>query len=309
MGRPLRRTLVALGLVLLLAVAGVLAISWQAGQGLLHPVRKLDARTPYDVGLNWTLATVTTSDGVRLLGWWIPADATPQDNATVVFLHGYGDSKAQGLQLFPFLHNLSVNVLAIDQHADGQSGGAYATGGLLETRDVDAALDWVEARPGFARDPRIALLGWSAGGAAVLRAAPDRPDVDAVITDAAFVRLQDIVDSSIGEFTGLPRWPFGPLAVRFASASVGLHLADDAPVDSVRALRVPLLLVQGGADRIVTPEQVDELAAAATNVPPPGPQVLKVPGAGHVASHKTDPRAYERTVGAFLNATILRPVA
>ncbi len=313
MRKSARYALLTTVAILVVAAIAVPVVSWKAGQSLLHPERKHDPRTPTNASLSWSWANFTTSDNVPLVGWWMPADATPADNATVIFVHGYGDSKAQGLPVYPFLHNLSVNVLAFDTRADGFSGGAYTTAGLLETRDVDAALDWLKRQPGFSQDPRVVLFGWSAGGATVLRSAPDRPDVDAVISDASFSRLQHIVDSSIGEFTNLPRWPFGPLAARFAGWSVGLNLNDDAPVESIPRIHVPILLIQGLNDTIVTPDQVDELAKAATGVPSSfgSVQVLKVPGAKHVKDYATAPTVYEQKVGAFLRAALpdarLRP--
>ncbi|MHB8633416.1 MAG: alpha/beta hydrolase [Thermoplasmatota archaeon] len=284
----------ALLVAVLIVVGAVLAVSWQAGQGLLHPARRVDSRTPTEVGLRWSWANFTTADAVPLVGWWMPAAKVAP---TVIFLHGYGESKAQGLVLYPFLHNATFNVLAYDARADGQSGGPYTTAGLLETRDVAAALEWVSRRP--EGDGRVALFGWSAGAATALRAAPDEPSVAAVVADSSFSRLQHIVDSSIGEFTHLPRWPFGPLAVGLAGMSVGLDLHADAPVESAAHIHVPVLLIQGLADTTVTPDQVDELAAA-----DPAAQVMKVPGAAHVRSHVTEPAPYEANVTTFLHAAL-----
>ncbi len=295
-----RRTkwIIAVGIVLILVLSGVMAVSWVAGQSLLHPKRDTNTSTPSALNLTWQWANFTTADDVPIVGWWIPADNA---TGTVIFLHGYSDAKAQGLPMFPFLHNASVNVMAFDFRAHGQSGGAYTTAGLLETREVDAAILWVENRTH--RDERnIVLLGWSMGGAAAINAAAHYPDLGGVIADASFSRLHNIVDTSIGKFTGLPRWPFGPLAVKFASMSIGIDINDNAPVEAIASFHGPLLLIQGLADTTVVPSNVDEIAAAA-----PQAVVWKVPGAGHTECYKTDPHGYELHVVAFLAAHLSNP--
>ncbi|MEA3189622.1 MAG: uncharacterized protein QOD77_204 [Thermoplasmata archaeon] len=287
-----RRWKVLLAAVALL-LAAVLAVSWKAGQDLLHPARDTGAGTPTDMGLAWTWANFTARDGVPLVGWWMPANATTDQ--TVLFLHGYGDAKDQGLPLYPSLHNHSVNVLAFDFRAHGQSGGDHTTVGLDEVADVQGALDWLENKTGHA-DPAVVLLGWSMGGATAIHVAALDPRIDGIVTDGAFSRLQRIVETSISEFTGLPKWPFGPLAVQFAGMSIGVDLGNHAPVEWLVDYHGPILLVQGAADTAVTPDQVDELHRSAERA-----DVWKVEGAGHVEAHEHAQAEYEARVAAFLD--------
>ncbi|HLE48207.1 MAG TPA: alpha/beta fold hydrolase, partial [Candidatus Thermoplasmatota archaeon] len=209
-------TILGASSVLGLLLVAILAISWISGQGLLHPDREQPPETPSNVGLTWFSANFTTEDNVELVGWWMPADGSAEDNATVIFLHGYTDSKNQSLEPAPFLHEAGYNVLAFDFRAQGFSGGNFASAGILEIRDVRAAIAWLKAQPGFPTDPAVALFGWSMGGATGLSAAPDLPEVDAVIADGSFSKLQNIVDTSIVHFIkkqigfGVPRWPIGP---------------------------------------------------------------------------------------------------
>lgn len=290
-----KRIIWASSILLGLLLIGVLVVSWKSGKALLHPEREQVANTPTGLGLEWEWANFTTDDGVPLVGWWMPANGSA--NETVVFLHGYGDSKNQSLEVAPALHAAGFNVLAFDFRAHGYSGGAYTTAGLVETRDVRAALDWLEARPEMGPDPPIALMGWSMGAAIALRSAPLFPEVDAVIADSAFSKMQHIVDSSISHFTGLPRWPFGPLAVTFAGWSIGKDISDNQPVRDIGNIHRPILLIQGLGDTVVTPGQVDELARAAGE----GVAVFKVAGATHVEAHLTAPEEYDSRVTDFLD--------
>lgn len=282
-------------------LVAILVISWVAGQGLLHPKREQFPETPSAVGLAWSHANFTTEDHVGLVGWWMPADATPSDNASVIFLHGYTDSKNQSLEVAPFLHAGGYNVLAFDFRAQGYSGGAYATAGILEVRDVKAAVAWLN-RTLNVTDPKIALFGWSMGGATGISASPSIPEVDAVIADGSFSRLQNIVDTSIVHFIkgqigfSVPRWPIGPLSVQLAAWSVGVELDSNPPVEAIQRFEGPVLLIQGLADNRVYPNNLEELArAGGENV-----ETLRIAGAGHVRCHATDPVAYEAGVLQFL---------
>lgn len=294
--RPMRRRtkwILAVSVAAALVVGAVCGISWKAGQDLLHPERQASALTPGNLNLTWQWANFTTGDGVEVVGWWVPASAV-RANGTVIFLHGYSESKAQGLALTPFLHNASYNVLLFDFRAHGESGGDHTTVGLRETQEVSAAVAWVRGKAGHG-DARTFILGWSMGAAAALNAAAGQPGVGGIVADASFSKLQNIVDTSISHFTGLPKWPFGPLAVLFASASAGIEISDNEPAKAIADYRGPLLLIQGLDDVTVTPEQVDEIAAAA-----PQATVWKVPGCVHTECYKIDRPGYEAKVLEFL---------
>jgi uncharacterized protein len=311
MRRPSRKMVLwsAGGLGVFLVVA-ILVVSWFSGQGLLHPDRELLATTPTESGLVWEWSNFTAEDGVPLVGWWMPADPTPADNGTVIFLHGYGDSKAQSLEVAPFLHRGGYNVLAFDFRASGESGGDYSSAGILEVRDVAAAVHAVASKPGMPSDPWIALVGWSMGGATAIRSAPRLPEVDAVITDGAFSRLQNIVDTSITHFfkktigIALPKWPFGPLAVTFAGWSIGQDIGDNVPARDIKDLDRPILLIHGTADTTVTPQNLEDLIEAH-----PTAQVLRIQDGLHVRSYLAGPELYEATVLAFLDDATGDPAA
>jgi uncharacterized protein len=289
-------------------VAAILVISWISGQGLLHPDRELGTGTPSDAGLRWSWANFTTADAVPIVGWWMPADESPEDNVTVFFLHGYGDAKNQSLGAAKFLVPAGYNVLAFDFRACGESGGAYTTAGILEVREVEAALHWLQNQSGFPDDPSLVLFGWSMGGAVALRAAAKIEGVRAVVADGSYSKLQNIVDTSIVHFIkdaigfSVPRWPIGPLSVQFASWSVGVELDDFPPRAAIGQLTMPILLIQGDNDTTVLPSNVEELAEEGG----PNVEVFRVPNAKHVGSLTADPVGYPARVLEFLNRTVVR---
>lgn len=286
----------------LLLVGGLVgAVSYELADRLLHPPRELRDATPAWRGLDYERIGLATDDGVPLVGWWVPAE---EARGTVVFLHGYGASKAQSLAVLPFLHRAGYHVLTFDFRAHGESGGTYTTVGLEEARDVRAAVEWLRGRPEAATD-RVALFGWSMGGAAALIAAPDLPEVEAVITDSTFARLDNVVSHSLSAFTGLPHRPFGTLSILFASWMAHRSVTDNEPVGFAQHLGRPLLVIQGDRDPIARAESDGEPLARAAGV---FGELWIVPEADHVNARRADPAAYEARVVEFLGRH-LAPVA
>ena len=291
----LRALALALAALVLLAGAAVAYVSWRSADELVHPERSLPATTPADAGLAYERVTFDSADGIPLVGWWMPAGADAA--GTVVFLHGYGDGKHQSLRLAPALHDAGYHVLAFDFRAHGESGGAHTTVGLDETRDVAGALAWLAQQPG-ADAERVALVGFSMGAAAALNAAASLPEVDALVSDSGFATLENVASNSITHFTGLPKYPFGPLSVLFAGWMVGRDVAENAPARAAASLDVPVLVVQGEADTIAFPE---DDGAAIFRAAPAGSLLWLVPGASHVGAVEAEPAEYATRVVAFLD--------
>ncbi|MGQ0742878.1 MAG: alpha/beta hydrolase [Acidimicrobiales bacterium] len=110
--------------------------------------------------------TLTTSDGVRLAGAYLPGPPTAE--VAVVLVHGFALS-SRTPRIHAFAHQLAtrVPVLVPDLRGHGGSGGLCALASQ-EAADVAAA---VHAVPG---DLPVVTVGISLGGAAVLLHAGDR---------------------------------------------------------------------------------------------------------------------------------------
>lgn len=267
-------------------------MSWRSADQLVHPGRALGGATPADVGLAYENASFSADAGA-LAAWWVPAENA---TGTVVFLHGYGDSKAQAVPLLPFLHEAGYHVVAFDFRAHGESAGDVTTVGLDEVADVRAAIAFAQAKDPAAADD-LALLGFSMGAATALNAAAVAPEVDVVVADSAFATLTNIASNSINHFTDLPRFPFGPLSVLMAGWIIGKSVGDNAPVRALASVSAPVLIIQGEEDVIAFPDDDGRALAAAA---PPGSQIWLVPGAAHVQAHAVAPAEYEARVATFL---------
>ncbi|VTU26557.1 hydrolase CocE/NonD family protein [Variovorax sp. PBL-E5] len=124
-------------------------------------------------------------DGLRLSGWLMLPATPPQ--GTVIALHGCGglyatagsrkgELNARHQAMGDMLVDQGYAVLFPDSFTSRgvheictQRIGARALGQTERRRDVLASLDWVAAQP-WADARKVALLGWSHGGSAVLAA-------------------------------------------------------------------------------------------------------------------------------------------
>lgn len=210
---------------------------------------------------------LVTADGARLHGTLRGSGTT-----WVVLAHGFGGSTRR-----PSLVRVAAalapvaTVLSYDARGHGRSTGR-TTLGLREALDVDAAVAAARA----AGAERVVTVGFSMGGAAVLRQAGlrglpvaghrlDAPP-DAVVSISATSgwtgstravrRLEHLVLTRPGRLACR-------VALRTRVAS-GFDRGEPAPVDVVgRVAPLPLLLVHGTADHYFPVEAAHALAAAA----------------------------------------------
>ncbi|MGD9997016.1 MAG: alpha/beta hydrolase, partial [Ilumatobacteraceae bacterium] len=129
------------------------------------PRPSLGSTTPADVGLDFVDAVLTTSDGVRLSGWYVPS----ANGAAVVLLHGASSTRSNVLGHAAVLARHGYGVLLYDARGHGRSDGRAMELGWYGDLDVAAAVDFLAARPDVdAR--RIGAIGMSMGGEQVIGA-------------------------------------------------------------------------------------------------------------------------------------------
>jgi alpha-beta hydrolase superfamily lysophospholipase len=231
------------------------------------------------LGFPYQAVEFTTSDGLRIDGWWVPAHylgppgAGPKDpmwgKRTVILCHGLGANKGNQFVLARELVPGGFNVLAFDFRAHGESGGHTTSFGDLERRDVLAAVRWVrEHRAGGAE--RIFGLGISMGGAALLGAAADDSRegraIDAVAVVNTYDDLGSLAESLADRFLAPPFNYVGThVAVPIASLHAGSNLSAFRPAAKVDALAPrPLLVVHGRGDVTIKFDHGQRLFEAAS---------------------------------------------
>ena len=161
--------------------------------------------------------TLTTSDGVPISGWWIPAQ---NPRGTVVLVHGLNRTRIEMVKRVEPLHAWGFNCILIDLRHHGASGGERSTFGLTEKLDVRAATDFALSK---SLGP-VVLWGVSLGGATVTLAAADDPRVKGLIADSSYDTLPNTVRHHLGIARGfryrgipvlklVPPWPTADLVL------------------------------------------------------------------------------------------------
>ena len=236
---------------------------------------------------------ITAMDNAALRASWLaPGDPSGR---CVLFLHGSGGSRARAVPFTPMLREAGYGVLAPDSRAHGESGGDYVMFGILEKRDALAWAEWMRSHGCRS----VYGLGESLGASVLILAAEMGPAFDAIVADSAFADLLSAAEDRIVRRLPLPGLISRPLAktavkgdALVARAAYGVDFARVKPVESIRSVSAPILLIHGADDSRTPPADARALAAAA----PDTAELWLVPGAEHIRSFRTSPKQYRSRV-------------
>jgi acylglycerol lipase len=220
------------------------------------------------------------ADGNCLQGYaWAPTDGAPR--AVLVVVHGLGDHARRYGALAQALNAQGVAVLAQDHRGHAGSGGARQRIDSVEQAAGDVELALREATRRWPGAPQV-LHGHSFGGLVVthVAAASTQPLAGVVVSSAALQRPQGVSDGQVAVVRTLsalaPSLGLDPLdpskvvrepAAQAAIAADPLIAKEKLPARTVAALltgvdavqaqlatvRLPLLVLHGGADTVTPP--------------------------------------------------------
>jgi fermentation-respiration switch protein FrsA (DUF1100 family) len=263
----------------------------------VHPPRERITRTPASLDLPFEDVSFLTSDGLRLAGWFLPA---AQDGPAIILGHGFGRSRQEMLDVADMLYRNHYDVLLFDWRAHGESEGERTTFGYEETKDLAAALRYLQSRPDV--DPqRIGVLGNSMGGAIAIRGAAILPELKAVVSDSPYPSLVDTIDVGVRRRGPLGLWPLRPVAAFIGTATLGVDPELVSPVDEIAAISPrPVLILHGGKDELI-PEDTGERLYAAAGEPK---YLWYAPDAAHVRLLSRYPEEYKARVLSFFDAAL-----
>jgi len=248
-------------------------------------------RSPEDVGLHVESVEFRTSDGLTLRGWWSAGKA---DFPVIIFCHGLNRSRLELLERAGEASKRGYNVLLFDLRNHGESDRAHTTLGILESRDVAAASQYVRVKaPG---QPQL-LWGVSMGAATALLAVRDYGGFAGVVSDSSFPSFRETIEHHVRLLFHIPSFPVANLLVWITG--VRLHLDPDSGnvEEAVRRFgNVPVLFIAGGADRRMPPGVAQRLFDANQS---PLKKLLVVPGAGHGEAFATNRTLYLDAVFRF----------
>jgi uncharacterized protein len=252
--------------------------------------------TPGNYGWDFEEVWFSARDGVKLHGWYIPADQN--SNRTVIVCHGHSGNKANDLDYVEFLRAGGYNVFLFDFRCHGRStctpeGCGF---GHTERYDVHGAVDYLVGRG----QDRLAIMGFSMGAAIAIRAAAENPYLRAVISDSAYARLGYSIAGESTRMFKIPFWAARPLGVYGWQVFRGHHripARDVHPIDYIGKLAPrPVFITHGGLDYITRVFQAHLLYKAASEPK----ELWIVDDTDHTQQFVKYPAEYARRVLGFL---------
>lgn len=277
-------------------LAGYLTYTGLKGShDLMFPKKETFAKPPSEFGMPYEEVAFKSHDGLKLVGWYVPASA-PTTRAIMIF-HGHGSNKDAVFEKYALWLQDDYNLFVYDQRYSGQSEGKSSSLGPYEVKDAVLAVEQVRARG----NTRIGFMGESMGGAVAVGAAPLVPDVRAVWSDCAYSSQFDAIEPRARARKYPLSVPVTHSVIKTASLRLGTDLTAVDPVKwAAKIAPRPLYVVHGMADDETTPVNAEKLFAAAHE-----PKAIwRVEGAKHAQSYKVAPVEYRERLRTFFDEAL-----
>lgn len=252
----------------LLAAAGYGILSYLAHRSIYYPAKFPAGWWDEQKRLGAEDAHLTSSDGVKLHGWWLRRAGA---KIATLFLHGNAGNVTHRSLAMAAITAAGSSILVIDYRGYGKSAGRPSERGLYA--DADAAYAFLLGQ-GYTPQ-NIVLHGESLGCAVAVDLAARQPCAGLVL-EAPFTSAREVADRVL---------PFlGPLLVWGYDSKA-----------KIAAVKAPLLVIHGGRDEIIDVEMGRQLHGLG-NEPK---DLWIVPAAGHNNLIPTAGPAYGDRLSAF----------
>jgi len=265
--------MIRVGLLLVISAGAMMGLVLLLGNRFVfYPSRYPEGRWDHDL-LNeaWTDETFHAPDGVKLHGWWAPADA----EHTLLWMHGNSGNVTHRVEELRTIHGYGVRVFLFDYRGYGKSEGTPHEEGVY--RDARAAFDHLVEEKDVSPE-QLYLFGRSMGGAVATRLATE-VECGGLILQSTFTSIRDMAGASL------------PIPL--------LHLCLGTTMDSrsrIASIDMPLMVIHGGRDEIVPVRLGRQLFEAGEN-----PKTwLEIEGAGHDEVIESEPDRYRDTLLRFM---------
>jgi hypothetical protein len=246
------------------------------GSLVYQPRRQLEA-TPaeHERPMDYEDVSLTTSDGVKLHGWFVPAVPA---RGTVLMFHGNAGNISHRLETIAIFHDMGYNAMIIDYRGYGRSEGSPGEEGTY--RDAEAAWGYLTRTRKIEAD-RIVLFGRSLGAAVAAWLAVEKHSAG-LILESAFTSVPD---------RGAEMYKFLP--VRF------LARIDYDTLGRIDKLRCRLLVIHSRDDEIIPYHHGQKLFEAAKE-----PKRFQEISGGHNDGFIRSGDVYKDALGKFLADSI-----
>ena len=179
------------------------------------------------MGLEFEDVYFSSSDGIRLNGWYIPA---MESKATILFCHGNAGNISQRIDVIYLFSKLGLNVFIFDYRGYGRSQGSPSEEGLY--RDAQSAYKYLIEKRNL-KEESIVVYGKSIGANVAIELC-SKVKTAALISESAFTSALEM---------GKKLFPFLPV-------KWFISIKYDA-LSKIKDISVPKLIIHSKDDRII----------------------------------------------------------
>lgn len=273
-------------------LVGCVILIWLAGSYISSPCNQR-VEIPSDLGCE--PVQFRSESGSFIRGSFIQGQA---GKGAIILMHGIRGSRGAMAEHARFLSKAGFSVLLFDFQCHGESPGKRMTFGLLESKDAQAAVRFVRER---LPNEKIGVLGCSLGGAAVVLSDPPL-DVQASVIEAVYSEIKMAVSNRLAIRLGEWARIFTPLLTLQLHPRLGYAAGAFCPVNTIKQMRCPKLIIGGSKDRHTTEAETKALFAAAVEPK----ELWIVGGAAHQDLHRYVKEEYEGRVAKFFQDHLAR---
>lgn len=283
----------------------VIYLAYGKSSEIIQPRRKgALAYSPDQYRLAYETVEFATADGVRLKGWFVPSPKV-ESGRTIIFCHGWGSNRGEMLRDTWFLAEKGFNLLYFDFRASGESKGSLSSVGYLESRDFDAAYEFLRVHRPHAAES-VAVFGTSMGGAVAIFAAAKYPELTCLLAENTFLSYNRVVANWSWRRLKTPYYPLVYLTLFFVRRKLKADPEPYSPLYNVPKVKMPAMFINGDNDDLVPVADAQALFALC---PSEKKQMWMIAGASHAKCAEVGGEVYRGRVAAFFSEFLPEPAA
>ena len=234
-------------------------------------------------------------DGLRLAASYYNNN---DSDTTILLFHGYrSDGRFDFACAVKYYIEMGLNVLVVDQRANGESEGKLITFGIKERRD---AVTWTNFINEVYKPKNIFLSGVSMGATTVMMAANlDLPkNVRGIIADCGFTAAPDIIKKVALQAFKINATPILPVLNLMCKLFGNFSLYETTTIKALSESDIPIFFIHGKKDGFVPCEMTEESHKAARAEK----YICLVEDADHGISFLVDTDNIQRRISEFVKA-------
>lgn len=247
-----------------LLVSGLGISAWQLSSSVMYPSylcseeHFVHCGDPSQLSLAFEDIEFQSADGERLSGWYIPA---ANASKTVIFVHGHGADRREGMRWFNAIHQADFSILSFDLRNSGNSTGSFTSMGYYEQRDVKAAVDYLHNQKQI---QRIGIFGTSMGAATAVMTMVKDSRIDAAVLEAGWSNLTYLYQDIFEQYIKLPSFPLLPMTIWLLEWRTGLDMDELNPEDRLADIAPrPVSFIHCRGDNLINFSHAERNYAAA----------------------------------------------